>query len=88
MTKAGTPNLARMFLLMKRSTFLDVILASGAKTNYEIEQNKLLCGSRMLARLSELNQEERKAVQRALKVMLKVAKNHIPMLSVFRTKSS
>ncbi|MBR6341809.1 MAG: DUF2974 domain-containing protein [Treponema sp.] len=69
-------------------TFFDVILASGAKTNYEIEQNKLLCGSRMLARLSELNQEERKAVQRALKVMLKVAKNHIPMLSVFRTKNS
>jgi hypothetical protein len=29
MTRAGNPNLAWMFLLKKRSTFLAVILASG-----------------------------------------------------------
>ena len=65
-------------------TVFDVIYASGAKTNYEIEQNKLVCGGKMIARLSELEEGERKSFQRAIKVMLKVAKNHVPMFSVLK----
>ena len=68
-------------------TFFDVIYASGAKTNFEIEQNKFACGGKMLAKLSELDEDERKACQRAIKAMVKVAKNHIPMLSAFDYKS-
>ena len=67
-------------------TFFDVIYASGAKTNYEIEQNKLVCGGKMLAKLSELNEEERHAFNSAIKMMIKVAKNHVPMFSVFDHK--
>ncbi|MBP5601233.1 MAG: DUF2974 domain-containing protein [Treponema sp.] len=67
-------------------TFFDVIYASGVKTNYEIEQNKLICGGKMISRLSELNEEERKAFQRAIKIMIKVAKDNIPMFSVFDLK--
>ena len=40
----------------------------------------------MISRLSELNEEERKAFQRAIKIMIKVAKNNIPMFSVFDLK--
>ena len=65
-------------------TVFDVIYASGAKTNYEIEQNKLVCGGKMIERLSELEEGERKSFQRAIKVMLKVAKNHVPMFSVLK----
>ena len=67
-------------------TFFDVIKACGVQTNYEIEQNKLICGGKMIARLSELDEDERKAFLRAIKVMVKVAKNHIPMFSVFDLK--
>ena len=67
-------------------TFFDVMYASGVKTNYEIEQNKLICGGKMISRLSELDEEERKAVQNAIKNMIKVAKNNIPMFSVFDLK--
>ena len=67
-------------------TFFDVIYASGAKTNYEIDQNKILCGGKMIARLAELSEEERKAVVRAFKVFVKVAKDNIPMFSVFNPK--
>lgn len=67
-------------------TFFDVVNASGAKTNYEIEQNKLTCGGKMIARLSELDEQERHDLLRALKVMVKVAKNNIPMISVFDIK--
>ena len=67
-------------------TFFDVIYASGAKTNYEIDQNKIVCGGKMIAKLAELSEEERKAVVRAFKVFIKVAKDNIPMFSVFNPK--
>ncbi len=67
-------------------TFFDVIYASGAKTNYEIDQNKILCGGKMIAKLAELSEAERKAVVRAFKVFVKVAKDNIPMFSVFNPK--
>ena len=65
-------------------TLFDVIYASGAKTNYEIDQNKFVCGTKMLARLAELGEKERKAVTRAIKVFVKVAKDNVPMFSVFK----
>ena len=68
-------------------TLFDVFYASGAKTNYEIDQNKLVCGGKMLAKLAELSETERKAVTRAIKVFAKVAKDNIPMFSVFKLKS-
>lgn len=67
-------------------TFFDVIYASGAKTNYEIDQNKIVCGGKMIAKLAELSEAERKAVVRAFKVFVKVAKDNIPMFSVFNPK--
>ena len=68
-------------------TLFDVFYASGAKTNYEIDQNKLVCGGKMLAKLAELNENERKSVTRAIKVFVKVAKDNIPMFSVFKPKA-
>ena len=65
-------------------TLFDVIYASGATTNYEIDQNKIVCGGKMIARLAELDETERKAVVRAFKVFVKVAKDNIPMFSVFK----
>lgn len=62
----------------------DVIKASGVKTNYEIDQNKIVCGGKMLAKLAELDEEERKSVMRAIKTFVKVAKDNIPMFSAFR----
>ena len=66
------------------NTLFDVIYASGARTNYEIDQNKLICGGKMIARLAELNETERKAVVKAFKMFVKVAKDNIPMFSVFK----
>ena len=68
-------------------TLFEVFYASGAKTNYEIDQNKLVCGGKMLAKLAELSETERKAVTRAIKVFAKVAKDNIPMFSVFKPKA-
>ena len=68
-------------------TLFDVFYASGVKTNYEIDQNKIVCGTKMLAKLAELDEVERKAVMRAIKVFVKVAKDNIPMFSVFRPKA-
>ncbi len=65
-------------------SFFSVIYASGAKTNYEIDQNKIICGGKMLARLAELSEAERKAFKRAIKVFIKVVKDEIPMFSVFK----
>ena len=65
-------------------SFFSVIYASGAKTNYEIDQNKIVCGGKMLARLAELSEPERKAFKRAIKVFIKVVKDEIPMFSVFK----
>lgn len=65
-------------------TFFDVIYASGVKTNLSISQNMLLCGGKMLARYSELEDSERKSFQKAVKEMIKVVRNYIPMLSVFK----
>jgi hypothetical protein len=67
-------------------TFFSVINASGAKTNYQIEQNMIGCGTKMLARLAELEEEERKAFYRAIKMLIKAAKNNIPMFNVFEPK--
>ena len=68
-------------------TLFDVIYATGVKTNYEIDQNKIVCGGKMIARLAELDETERKAVVRAFKVFVKVAKDNIPMFSVFKMPS-
>ena len=67
-------------------TFFSVINASGASTNYQIEQNMLGCGTKMLARLAELEEDERKAFNRAIKMFIKAAKNNIPMFNVFDPK--
>lgn len=64
-------------------TFFSVINASGVSTNYQIEQNMLGCGTKMLARLGELEDDERKAFMRAIKMLVKAAKNNIPMFNVF-----
>lgn len=68
-------------------TFFDVMLASGVKTNYEIDQNKIVCGGKMIAKLTELSESERKSFKHALKVFVKVAKNNIPMFNVFKPKA-
>lgn len=65
-------------------SFFSVIYASGAKTNYEIDQNKIICGGKMLARLTELSEDERKAFKKAIKVFIKVVKDEIPMFTVFK----
>ena len=65
-------------------TIFDVIYASGAKTNYEIDQNKIVCGGKMIARLAELSDSDRKAFMHAIKIFVKVAKDNIPMFSVFK----
>lgn len=65
-------------------SFFSVIYASGAKTNYEIDQNKIICGGKMLAKLAELTEEERKAFKKAIKVFIKVVKDEIPMFTVFK----
>ena len=68
-------------------TLFDVIYASGASTNYEIDQNKIICGGKMLAKLAELNEAERNSVIRAVKTFVKVAKDNIPMFSAFKPVS-
>ncbi len=65
-------------------SFFSVIYASGAKTNYEIDQNKIVCGGKMLAKLAELSEDERKAFKKAIKVFIKVVKDEIPMFTVFK----
>ena len=65
-------------------TFFDVMFASGVKTNYEIDQNKIVCGGKMIAKLAEFSESERKSFKHALKVFVKVAKDNIPMFSVFK----
>lgn len=65
-------------------SFFSVIYASGAKTNYEIDQNKIICGGKMLAKLAELSEEERKAFKKAIKVFIKVVEDEIPMFTVFK----
>ena len=67
-------------------TFFSVINASGVSTNYQIEQNMLGCGTKMLARLAELEEDERKAFSLAIKMLASAAKNHIPMFNVFDPK--
>ena len=67
-------------------TFFSVINASGVSTNYQIEQNMLGCGTKMLARLAELEEDERKAFNHAIKMLASAAKNHIPMFNVFDPK--
>ena len=69
-------------------TLFDVIYASGARTNYEIDQNKIVCGGKMLAKFTELNEKERKSVLKAFKTFIKVAKDNIPMFSVFKPSTS
>lgn len=68
--------------------FFDIMYASGAKTNYEIEKNKIVCGGKMLSRLSEFEDDERDKFMNAIKVLLSVAKNNIPMFSVFDIKEN
>ena len=80
--KKMTPQERKKFI----DTLFEVFYASGAKTNYEIDQNKIVCGGKMLAKLAELKETERKAVTRAIKVFVKVAKDNIPMFSVFKPK--
>ena len=65
-------------------TIFDVIYASGVRTNYEIDQNKIVCGGKMIARMAELADAERKSFMRAVKTFVKVAKNNIPMFSVIK----
>ncbi|MBO4532553.1 MAG: DUF2974 domain-containing protein [Treponema sp.] len=67
-------------------TFFSVINASGVTTNYQIEQNMLGCGTKMLAKLAELKEEDRKAFMTAIKMLIKAAKDNIPMFNVFDPK--
>lgn len=78
--KKMTPEERKKFI----DSFFSVIYASGAKTNYEIDQNKIVCGGKMLAKLAELSEAERKAFKRAIKVFIKVVKDEIPMFSVLK----
>ena len=64
--------------------FFDVIYASGAKTNLEIENNKLQASAKMIAAIGALPSEDRKHVTRMIHMFLKTGKNNIPMFAAFK----
>lgn len=64
--------------------FFDVVYASGAKTNLEIENNKLQASAKMIAAIGALPSEDRKHVTRMIHMFLKTGKNNIPMFAAFK----
>lgn len=64
--------------------FFDVLYASGAKTNIEIENNKLQASAKMLAAIGALPSEDRKHVTHLIHLFLKTGKNNIPMFTAFK----
>ena len=77
----------RRLSVAERKRFIDVffsvIYASGAKTNSEIDQNRVICGGKMLAKMAELTDSERSDFMRAVKNLIDVAKDKLPMINVF-----
>lgn len=67
-------------------TFFDIVYASGVKTNYEIDQNKLVCGTKMLTRLSELEENKRESVTKGIHKMIEAVKGNLPLFSIFEPK--
>ena len=64
--------------------FFDVIYASGAKTNLEIERNKLQASAKMIAAIGALAPEDRKHVTHIIHMFLKTGKNNIPIFTAFK----
>ncbi|MCR4734473.1 MAG: DUF2974 domain-containing protein [Treponema sp.] len=59
----------------------DVINASGAKTNSEIDENKISCSTKMYAEFMKLNLEDKKYVFEIIHGLVKAGKNNLPMIS-------
>lgn len=66
--------------------FFDVVYSSGAKTNSELEANKLQASTRMFAEITKLDSESKSHVLKIVHLLLDVGKENIPMLNIFRFK--
>ena len=73
---------------LKRFTkvFFNVVYASGAKTNSDIEKNKLQASKKMFAEIAKLDSDSKKHVLKIVHLLLDVGRENIPMLNVFKTK--
>ena len=68
------------------NVFFNVVYASGAKTNSDIEKNKLQASKRMFAEIAKLDNESKKHVLKIVHLLLDVGKQNIPVLNVFKSK--
>jgi len=68
--------------------FFSVLYASGVKSIYEIEQNRIVCTGKMFAKLAELKEEERKAFMNAIKVLIEVGKDKLPVINAFNIREN
>ena len=66
-------------------TFFDVVYASGAKTNKELEKNMLQASGKMLAAMMELPAEDRKHVTQMIHMFFVSSRNNLPIANVFKS---
>lgn len=68
----------------KRERFVnilfDVINASGAKSNTEIDENKLSASAKMFSEFAKLDSEDKKYVMEIIHGLIKAGKNSLPMI--------
>ncbi len=78
-TKKMTEEQRKKFI----DVFFSVMYASGARTNYEIDKNKIVCAGKMLGKLAELSEDDRNAFLKAIKQLIEIARDKLPMISIF-----
>jgi len=66
------------------NVFFDVVYASGAKTNLEIENNKLQASAKMLAAFHALELDDKKHITNMLRMLFKTGRDNIPMFTAFK----
>ncbi|MCQ2592173.1 MAG: DUF2974 domain-containing protein [Treponema sp.] len=66
----------------------DIIKASGVKTNYEIEQNKLQCSAKMFSAFASLSSEDKNMLGKFVQTFIKVGRKNIPIFNIFNIKSN
>lgn len=77
-----TGNLTKEEICKFVTALFDVIEASGAKTNTELEENKLVASKRMLAAFHELEPETKKSVHEIIHMLVKVAQSKLFLLNL------
>ncbi len=81
-------NLEREQIQKFVKAFFDVIEASGAKTNTDIEKSVVKSAARMLKEYNNLEPDTRLAVHRILRILQQVIQNQLPMLGFINPASA